>query len=140
MALLVPDPCCLNNVVNLGIVGLPAEFVYRLLAGGDEEGGITGAAGADFDWDRVAGHSADGVDHLLDGKSGAVAQVVNEPLLCGLWAFKGFKGKEMRVGKIGDMDVVADAGAVGGRVVLAKDLDGVATPQGHVQDQGNEVR
>ena len=40
----------------------------------------------------------------------------------------------MRVGEVADMDVVADAGAVVGGVVLAEDLDAGAAAKGDVED------
>ena len=46
----------------------------------------------------------------------------------------------MRVGQVGDVDVVADAGAVGGGVVVAVDPDRLAPAQGHVENQRNQVR
>ena len=39
-----------------------------------------------------------------------------------------------------DVDVVADAGAVGRGVVVAKDLHALALPQSDLQDDGDEVR
>jgi len=43
------------------------------------------------------------------------------------------------VGKIGDVDVVANTGAVGGVVVVAEDEDFFATAEGDVEDEGNDV-
>ena len=46
----------------------------------------------------------------------------------------------MRRSKVGNVDVVADAGAVTGRIVVAKDGDVVALPVRDLQDDGNQVR
>ena len=53
--------------------------------------------------------------------------------------FKRGQGEEMGVGQIGDVDVVADAGAVGGGIVVAVDADGGAAAQGHIEDEGNQM-
>lgn len=92
MALLVPDPGGADDFVNLSVVGLPAELGDGFFAAGDEECGVAGTAGAEFDRDGVAGDAADGVDYLFDGETGAVAEIVDEPLLGGLRRFEGFEG------------------------------------------------
>ena len=45
----------------------------------------------------------------------------------------------MRVGQVGDVDVVADAGAVGGGIVVAVDANGGASPERDVEDERNQV-
>ena len=46
----------------------------------------------------------------------------------------------MRVGQVGDVNVVADAGAVGGGVVVAVDADGCAPAESDIENQRNQVR
>jgi len=50
------------------------------------------------------------------------------------------EGEEMGVSEVGDMDVVTDTGAVGGRVVVAIDADGGTAAEGDVEDERNEMR
>ena len=92
--------------------------------------GSPGRRGSDFDGDGVAGDAADGVDDLLDGEAGAVAEVVDEPLLGGAGCFEGFQGEQVGVGEVAYVDVVANAGAVVGGVVVAEDLDGLRGGRG----------
>jgi hypothetical protein len=140
VALLVPDPGGADDVVDLGILRVPAKFGDGFFTGGDEECGVAGAAGADLDRDGVAGDAADGVDDLLDGESSAVAEVINEPALgCG-FRFEGIEGQDVRGGQVADVDVVADAGAVWGGVIVAEDFDGLAAAEGDVEDERDEMR
>src|SRR5208337_880072 len=45
----------------------------------------------------------------------------------------------MGIGKVGDMDVVAHAGAVGSVVVITKYFDEVAPARSHVEDERDEM-
>ena len=45
----------------------------------------------------------------------------------------------MRVGQVGDVDVVADAGSVGSGVVVAEDAMDCAAAEGDVENQRNQV-
>ena len=45
----------------------------------------------------------------------------------------------MGVGQIGDVNVVADAGAVRGLIIVAKDGNTGPAAQGDIEDQGNQV-
>ncbi len=50
-----------------------------------------------------------------------------------------FDGGDVGVGEIADMHVVADAGAVGRRIVVAENVDRRLAAHGGEQDQRNEV-
>lgn len=73
MAFLVPDPGGLDDVVDLGVVGFPAELGDGFVAGGDEEGWVAGAPRLLLDGDGVAGDTADRIDDFFYGEAGAVA-------------------------------------------------------------------
>ena len=45
----------------------------------------------------------------------------------------------MGVGQIGDVNIVADAGAVGGGIVVAIDADRRATPQSYIEHERNQM-
>src|SRR5690606_8669868 len=85
--------------------------------------------------DRVAGDAAGALDHLADGEAVAVAEVADEVFAGG----GGVQGEQVGLGQVGDVDVVADAGAVGGGVVVAVDGDGRAAALGDLEDEGDEV-
>lgn len=92
MALLVPDPGGADDFVDLGVVGFPAQFGDGFFAAGDQECRVAGATAFELDGDGVAGDAADAFDDLLDGESGSVAEVVDEPLLGGAVGFKLVEG------------------------------------------------
>ncbi len=46
----------------------------------------------------------------------------------------------MSLGEIADVDVIANAGAVFGGVVLAEDLDVRPTSESNIEDEGNQMR
>jgi len=83
----------------------------------------------------MAGDAAGGLDHLEDAESLAVAEVVGQNGMIG----EGFEGQDVRLGQVDDVDVVADARAVGRGVVVAEDGDGRALAEGHLQDERDEV-
>ncbi len=135
MAVLVPGPGAGQDVVEVGVFGLPAEIGFGLFGAGDQAGGVAVAARFDFDGDGVAGDAARGFDDLLDGEAVAVAEVVDHAVAVG----EGVEREDVSVGEVGDVDVVADAGAVGGEVVVAEDEDFVAAAEGDVEDEGDDV-
>ena len=69
----------------------------------------------------------------------AVSEIKDQAAPGGGFGFEGLQGKQVGVSQVGDVDVVANAGAVGGGVVVAVDADGLATAEGDVENQGNEV-
>ena len=119
----MPDPSGADDFIELGVAGLPTEFADGFFGTGHEHRGVAGAAGMDFDRDGVAGDAAGRVNHLADAETLAVAQIEDQLIVL----FEGFKGQQMGVGKVGDMNIVTDAGAVGSGIVLAKNADGFAT-------------
>jgi len=106
-----------------------------LFGAGYEAGGVAFAAGLDLYGDGVAGDAAGGFDDLLDGEAAAVAEVEDHPVARG----EGVEGEDVGVGEVGYVDVVADAGAVGGGIVFAEDEDLFAAAEGNVEDEGDDV-
>ena len=66
----------------------------------------------------------------------AGAEVVGVDALGGADAGEGF---QMPLGEVDDVDVVAHAGAVGGRVIVAVDREALELAGGHLGDIGEEV-
>ena len=110
-------PGVADDAGQVGVLRRPAQVRADAVARGDQLRRVAGPALADHDRHRVAGDLADGVHDLLHREAGAVAQVV-DPVLA---RRRGRQGQQVGVGEVGDVDVVADAGAVGRRVVLAED-------------------
>jgi len=101
------------------MLGFPTKGAAKFFLAGDEDGGVAGTAGRNFARNLAAGDLFGGVEDFEDGKAAAVAHVEG---FAGN-GFYGFESAEVGIGDIEDVDVVADTGAVGGRVVRAEDFD-----------------
>ncbi len=101
------------------MLGLPAEHAVKFVFAGDEDGRITGAARGEFARDFAAGDFFGGVKDFENGKATAVADVEG---FAGN-GFDGFESSEMGIGDVEDVDVIADAGAVGRGVIGAEDFE-----------------
>ena len=131
-----PVPGGLDVGVGVFVLGFPAEDGFGFGGVADEFGGVAGAAGAVADGDGFAGDFFGGGDDFFDGEAAAGAEVDG-----GAFAAVAEVGECEGVGggEVVDVDVVADAGAVGGGVVGAEDGDGVdVAPDGH-EDAGDKV-
>ena len=124
-----------DDLAQVGLGRVPAKLAARLVGGGDRGGGVTGAPGRQLDRDRVAGHLAGRVDDLLVAVTVAVSEVVDLVLA----RPDRRQGEQVGGGQVRDVDVVADAGAVRGRVVVAVQQQLVALPAGHLEDDGDQV-
>jgi len=77
----------------------PAEFAVDFFAGGDEAGGVAGAAGLLDDGDLFAGHFFAHRDDFADAGAAAGAEVVEG-------AFFRAEGEHVGGGEVEDVDVV----------------------------------
>src|SRR6516165_6720239 len=132
----MPLPGAGDDLVQFSELRLPAQLGLNLLRACDQHRRIAGTALLLFHCDRAAGDAAHGVDDLAHCEAVAVADVVDEAAALS----EGVEGENMRIGEVTDVDVVADAGAVLGGVVVAKDLDASPAAEGDVEDERDEVR
>ncbi len=114
----------LDAVLGLGLGGVG-------VAGGD----VAGAAGLDSVGNVDAGCGHEGVHQLEHGGALAGAQVVDAH--AGL--LDGLEGRDVAAGQVDDVDVVADAGAVGGVVVVVEDAQLLKLADGDLGDVGHQV-
>ena len=87
--------------------------------------------------DVLAAGGGEGVDHVENTGPGAAAEVADEVLWFSIQ--EAVEGGFVAVGKIHHMDVVAHPGAVMGRPVAAKHLELIATSDGDLGYEGEEV-
>ena len=125
-----------HDDIEVGVLRLPAQHAFGAFAVGDEARGVAGAARAFLHFDVLAGDAARGVDDLLHREAVAVAQVEGVAAAAG---GECVQRQEVGLAQVHDVDVVADAGAVGGGVVAAEDGDVGAAPGCGLQHQGDEV-
>src|SRR4051794_19474078 len=83
----------------------------------------------------MPGHLTHRLDHLSVGEPGAVAQI-EDPVRGRL---HGGQREQVRGGQVGDVDVVAYAGAVRRRVVVSEDLEFLPNPGGDLQRDRDQV-
>ena len=99
-------------------------------------GGSPARRGPSFTGDCLARHLFEQCDHFADAVAAADADVVRQagsrPDL--------LQREDVRGGQVIDVDVVADAGAVGRRVVGAEDLDVRALAERGLEDERDQVR
>ena len=71
--------------------------------------------------------------------AGAVAEVVDERFGLGGLVEQAAEAEHMGFGQIAHMDVIADAGAIGGGVVVAEDLQVGAAARHHIKHERDQV-
>src|SRR5258708_6112759 len=102
----VPFPGGGDDVFELWILRFPAQFTNGFFGGGDEFGRITRAARFLNRRDFLSAHLLAHLDDLADGIAVAVAQIVKALLA-------RREREDVRLREIDDVNVVADARAVG---------------------------
>lgn len=130
-----PGPRGSDDLFERRVLGFPAESAVKLVFAGDEDGGIAGAAGRKFARDFAAGDALGGVENFENGKAAAIADVES---FAGNF-FEGFESAEVGIGDIEDVNVVADAGAVGRRVIEAENFELGDIAESGVENAGNEM-
>ena len=132
-------PCCpggLHDVFH-AVLCVPAHLFVDALRGTDQVRRIARATAHDGLLERQAGDLLDLIDDLAHG--GAFAGADIEGVVLALVAVQILQGGDVGVGQIGDVDVVAHAGAVRSRVVVAEDRRSLALLQA-VEQHRNEVQ
>src|SRR5262245_27543320 len=129
-----PVPGGADDSVYAGELGAPAQLVLGQVGAGDQDRRVGGAARRFDGRDLTAGDAAGGRDDLAHGIAAAVAQVVDPAA-----AVDRAEREDMRVGEVDDVNVVADASAVGGWIVGAVDLDPWPPPEAGLEDEWDQV-
>ena len=131
----MPLPAGGAHVLNAPL-GLPAHLVKGLLRVGVAFGDIAGAAGVHHVGQLSAAGFFIGVKHIQHAVSNAGAQVADKQAAL---ALQLLQSGHVAQGQVYHMDVVPDAGAVGGGVVIAVDMELFQLAHGHLSDVGHQV-
>src|SRR6266849_6674476 len=116
--------------------GLPAEGALEFFLTSNQNGGITGPAWPELAGNFAAGDAFGGSDHFEDRKTAAVADVEG---FAGN-AVDGFERADVGIRDVEDVDVIANASAVRGRIVRPENVDMSQIAGGGVQNARNEMR
>src|SRR5690606_24662183 len=120
--LVMPLPRRCDDRHDVVVARCPFELALGERAVGYEFGWVARPARSDCCWNLVAGHLPAGLDDLLDAETVAGAEI----------QFEGLAGREplerfdVGVAQVFDVDVIANAGAIGGGIVVAVDGDVLA--------------
>src|SRR5436190_12407678 len=122
---LSPLPGRSDHRLEVGACRSPAEDLRRSFRARHQQWRVTGPARSDRVRDRMPDDGLGSREHLADGEAAGVAEVERERLVRPRVVEGGrLEGEEVSVGEVGDVDVVADAGAVRRRIVIAEDSEG----------------
>src|ERR1035441_4715750 len=130
---LVPGPGGGHYVFELRILGLPTQFMHRPVRGGHQPGRVTGPAGLLDGWNGLTGYLLAGADDFPHRIAVAVAEVVEAAPAWG-------EAEEMRLRQVEDVDVIANAGAVGRGIIRAVNFAVRLLSEGHLEHVGDEMR
>src|ERR1019366_6511369 len=130
---LVPGPGGGDYVFELWVFGLPSKFIHGPVRRGYQPGRVPGPARLFDGRNRLARHLLARPDDLADRVTVAVAQVVEA-------VPARRQAEDVRLGQVEDVDVIADAGAVGRGVVGAVDFAMRLPAQGDLQHVRDEMR
>ena len=98
--------------------------------------GVARAAGRGHGRDFPAGYPSGGFDHLFDRITASVAEVYEFRAVA---VAQVTERQQVRLGKVRDVYIIADGGAVGGRVIVAEDRNMRYFSKCRGQHQGNEM-
>src|ERR1035438_4785244 len=130
---LVPGPGGDYNVFELRIIGLPTQFMYRPVRGGHQSGRVAGPARLLDRRNRLADYLLAGADDFPHRIAVAVAEVVETAPARG-------EAEEMRLRQVEDVDVIADAGAIGRGIIRAVNFAVRLLSEGHLEHVRDEMR
>jgi len=131
-----PFPRRLDYEFQVVVLRLPASLGLEFRDVGNRFRRVTGAPPRFLNGEIDARHLLGGLDDLFHGEAPAVAAVHDIALIC---LDNVFQCPDMCLREIIHMDVVADAGAVEGRVVVAEDHELLELSCGCFQRPGDEV-
>src|SRR6516225_4639785 len=132
---LVPLPRAFDDFAHMGKSGRPAKLVANLVAGGHEHSGIAATARRGVRAYRSAGYLARCIDDLFDGKTFAITQIVKPAA-----PIEGTQSQYVRLRKIYDMDIIAYARPIAGRVVISKNGNLFALSERDLEDEWDDVK
>lgn len=128
----MPSPSGLDNGFRIFELGFPAEAFLGFCGVCDEFGGIAGASGRRGGGDGETGDLAGGFENFFDGETASGTEIDGTNKI-------GEKGAEVGIGEVCYMDIVADASAIRGRIIIAKDFEFLLLSESDLEDIRNDM-
>src|SRR5438067_5268394 len=120
-----PAPGARNDLLQIWKLWSPPKLFLNFLGACDQHCGIAGAARSFNRGNSMPGHTARSLDYFAHGEAQAITEVKNE-----LWlAIQRFERQHVGGGKVRNVNVITNAGAVTCGVIGAKDRDIFALAQ-----------
>ena len=129
-------PQAVSDGVEIAHLRAPAKLAVRLARIADQFGRIARAARADAVRDRPARGPRNRIEHFADALPAPRAEVEGVGTGRGV---EPVEGTDMGVGEVTDVDIIADTGAVGGRVIVAEQRQWRAVAGDRLHRQRDEV-
>lgn len=133
---LMPGPGRCDHLLHATMSRTPAQVPAGQARICDQGRRIPGTPRSVNGWNTKAGHPLDGAYLLAHREALPVAEVEN--LACPS-VQKTLQCQDMGICQIGHVDIVSDAGTIGGRLVVAKDGHLLSPPGRGVKHQRNEM-
>ncbi|CDN46185.1 hypothetical protein BN871_LH_00030 [Paenibacillus sp. P22] len=134
---LMPLPSAGDDVLQIAALRIPSELRAGPLGRSDQHGGIAGSARLDDRRNLAARNPAGDLDDFLHGEAVSVAEIVDGAVRS---LAQALDGEHMGVGKVADMDVIADAAAVCRRVIFSEYRDMAPLAQCCLEHDRNQMR
>ena len=116
----MPGPCGRNDRIEIRMRHVATQPRLGASGRGPKRRGIAGTSRSRQNRHRLAGDALDRRDNGANGMANAGAEIERVRIAAG----QQFpQGPNMGIGKVGHMNVVADGGAVGGRIVGAENIE-----------------
>src|SRR5271170_2999724 len=129
---LVPAPGVGDDLFESRISRLPAQFAHCFFGRGHQFGSVPGSPWFFDGWYGPSDNLFTSINHLSHGIAVPIAEVV-EALPARL------QGENVGLRQINDMNVIANAGAVGRRIIDPKNLAVFGAAQRHLKNVGDEM-
>ena len=129
----MPAPRALDDGGQVFELWLPTQFTLDFLRGGDESRRITGPARLFHNRDFLSGYIPTNLDHFAHARTAAGAEIVRS-------AGRSLEREDVSVGQIDNVDVIANAGAVGRFVIRPENFEMRFLSQRDLEHIWNQMR
>jgi hypothetical protein len=132
----MPAPGITDHGFHRGPLRVPSQLLDGAARARDKLGTIAGATVPVDMWHSTIGNRMAVADHIAYRKTIAGPQIEDT---AGLAVFQPLKSQDMRIDQVANMNIIADAGAVGRIIIRAKHRESRAFPFDRIQHQRDQM-